>query len=238
MFDRLSDREVIGVYWVHYFHALTLLSVFIHDSISFSSSSFFISWIERITSSFSLVLKDVRFKWQLNFTPVRRNTYEFSFKRFNAILVSKSFWSFLSICFKWVRTSIARSFLADEFAWSMNPLSLYVIIPAARCSSNVRKYCSCCLFSLFLAAGSDGLPCFMLLYRSFKASFLVSAGKRGSNHHFVLNRRKTWSFYLYYSEYEMRLTVRKTRVRIQIIEKRREWSIMAKISQDGRKQHY
>jgi len=209
---------------------------FLHDSISFSSSSFFISWNERITVSFSLVLKDVALSDSWIFTPVRRNTYEFSFKRFNAIYSFESFWSFLSICFKWVRTSIARSFLLMNLHEVWILCHYNVIITAARCSSMSGNIVL--LSVLYFSCWIWWFTLFMLLYRSFKASFLVSAGKERFESSFRTESKKNLIFLFVLFRYEMRLTVRKTRVRIQIIEKRREWSIIGKISQDGRKQHY
>src|SRR5664280_1885253 len=67
----------------------------------------------------------------------------------------------------------------------------------------------------------------MLLYRSFKASFLVSAGKERFESSFRTESKKNLIFLFVLFRYVMRLTVRKTKVRIQIIEKRMEWSIMA-----------
>ena len=67
----------------------------------------------------------------------------------------------------------------------------------------------------------------MLLYRSFKAAFLVSAGKERFESSFRTESKKNLIFLFVLFRYVMRLTVRKTKVRIQIIEKRMEWSIMA-----------
>ena len=147
MLERLSDNEVIGVI-EFIISCISTLIRFIHDSTSFSSSSFLISWIERITNSFSLVLKEVALRESCISPPPASIATSLRSNGLMLLIVSKSFLSFLSICCKCVSTSIASSFFADEFACSIKPFSSNEMMPAARCSSNVRKYCSCCRFSI------------------------------------------------------------------------------------------